>query len=124
MFRSMRTIFTLAAVVGLTAATATAQYKSPPTPAQPGVVQIQPNSAVQVSTTTTGSDDELSTARRIPRDEAMRLVKQKKAVYIDVRSKDSYDQGHIPGAISIPLTELQNRFRDLPPRRFLITYCA
>ena len=54
----------------------------------------------------------------------MKLVKEKKAVYIDVRSLDSYEQGHLPGAISIPLSELPNRFKDLPAKKFLITYCA
>jgi rhodanese-related sulfurtransferase len=54
----------------------------------------------------------------------MKMVKQKKAVYVDVRSKESYDQGHLPGAISIPLSELESRFKDLPRGKFLITYCA
>jgi len=126
MFRVMRTLFTIAAAIALTGATASAQYKTPPPPAtpQPGGVQVTPNNNIQISTATAGTDDELSKARRIQRDEAMRLVKQKKAVYIDVRSKESYDESHIPGAISIPLSELPNRFKDLPPRKFLITYCA
>ena len=56
--------------------------------------------------------------------EAMKLVKAKKAVYIDVRSKETYDESHIPGAINIPLSQLLTRLRDLPPKKFLITYCA
>ena len=125
MFRSMRTVFMITAAIILAAATARAQYKTPPPPtSQPGAVQVAPNSNLQISTATTGPAEELTKARRIPRDEAMRLVKQKKAVYIDVRSKDSYDQGHIPGAISIPLSDLPSRFKDLPPKKFLITYCA
>ena len=43
---------------------------------------------------------------------------------VDVRAAEDYAKGHIPGAISIPLSELPNRFKDLPPRKFLITYCA
>jgi Spy/CpxP family protein refolding chaperone len=126
MFRVMRTLLAIAAATALTAATANAQYKTPPPPpaAQPGAVQITPNNNIQISTPTAAPEDELTKARRIPRDEAMSLVKQKKAVYIDVRSKDQFDDGHIPGAINIPLTDLQNRFKDLPPRKFLITYCA
>jgi len=54
----------------------------------------------------------------------MKMVKQKKAVYVDVRSKESFDEGHLPGAISIPLSELPARFKDLPSGKFLITYCA
>jgi rhodanese-related sulfurtransferase len=82
-----------------------------------------PNSpAVQASTPT--ADDDLAKARRISREEAMKLVKAGKAVYIDVRSLESYDDGHLPGAKSIPLSQLQSRLKDLPVKKFLITYCA
>jgi rhodanese-related sulfurtransferase len=69
-------------------------------------------------------DEELVKARRISRDEAIKMVKARKAVYIDVRSKETYDESHIPGAINIPESQLLLRFKDLPPKKFLITYCA
>jgi rhodanese-related sulfurtransferase len=75
-------------------------------------------------TTGTNPDEELSKARRIPRDEAMKLVRQKKAVWVDVRGKEAFEESHIPGAINIPLGELPNHFTKLPPHKFLITYCA
>jgi hypothetical protein len=124
MFRAMKTGIIIAAF-GLIAVAANAQYKNPsPAPAKaPSAVQIAPNNNIQI-TTSTNPDDELSTAKRIPRNEAMKLVKEKKAVWVDVRSKDAYDQSHIPGAINIPLGELPNHLTKLPPRKFLITYCA
>jgi hypothetical protein len=111
--------------VALIAAAANAQYKAPqaPPPTQPGAVQVAPNNSLQISTST-NPDDELSKARRVSREEAIKLVKEKKAVWIDVRGKDAYDQSHIPDAIDIPLGELVNRFTELPPNKFLITYCA
>lgn len=66
----------------------------------------------------------LDQARRIPRDEAIKLVKAKKAVFVDVRSKESYAAGHIKGALGIPANELINRLKELPPKRMIITYCA
>ena len=122
MFKAMRNAFI---AVALVAAAANAQYKTPPSapPAQPGAVQVAPNNSLQISTST-NPDDELSTARRINREEAIRLVKAKKAAWIDVRGKDAYEQSHIPGAISIPLGELNDRLTSLPPGKFLITYCA
>ena len=66
----------------------------------------------------------LESARRISREEAIKLVKENKAVYVDVRGKDQYDQGHIKGAINIPLGDLLTRLKDLPPKEFIITYCA
>lgn len=68
--------------------------------------------------------DASASARRIKRDEAMRLVKADKAVYVDVRSKQSYDAGHIRGALSIPSSQLAQRVRELPPGKTIITYCA
>jgi rhodanese-related sulfurtransferase len=66
----------------------------------------------------------LSTARRITRLEAIKLASENKAVYIDVRSEQSFASGHIKGAINIPHSQLAARFRDIPPGRMIITYCA
>ena len=66
----------------------------------------------------------LESARRITREEAIKLVKAKKAVYVDVRSKDTYDQAHITGAINIPLGDVIHRVREFPTKKLLITYCA
>ena len=95
---------------------ASAQMKPTPSPGAPPPVQIsQPVLQPQAS---------LESARRIKREEAMKLVAQKKAVYVDVRSKDQYDQEHIKGAISIPLMELMTRLKEIPPGKMIITYCA
>lgn len=121
---------TMVAALALTAfaAAAQAQYKPTPQPAPPAAnpsgspVQIIP-SAGQPKLQPQ-PEQSLDAARRINREDAMKMVKQGKAVYIDVRPKDQYDISHIPGAISIPVGELQNRWRDLPVGKFLITYCA
>jgi rhodanese-related sulfurtransferase len=58
------------------------------------------------------------------REEAIKLVKAKKAVWVDVRSKISYDEGHIKGSINIPVSDIITRIREIPPGKFIITYCA
>ncbi len=76
-------------------------------------------------TPTLSAQQPLESARRIKRDEAMKLVKAGKAVYVDVRSKDSFDAGHIKGAISIPESEIIGpRLKNVPPSKMIITYCA
>jgi len=45
-------------------------------------------------------------------------------VVVDVRSKEEFDQGHIPGAVSIPYSEIEARYRELPRDKEIITYCA
>lgn len=68
--------------------------------------------------------DPSMSARRISREEAMKLVKADKAVFVDVRSKQSYDAGHIKGALSIPGSQLATRLKELPYGKMVITYCA
>jgi ArsR family transcriptional regulator len=55
--------------------------------------------------------------------ELRKLVRDGDVTVIDVRPREEYDAGHIPGAVSIPLTELQRRLRELPKRREVIAYC-
>src|SRR3989338_2930387 len=44
-------------------------------------------------------------------------------IVLDVRSKDGYRGGHIPGAVNIPLEELTERFKELPRTKQIVTYC-
>ena len=44
-------------------------------------------------------------------------------VLVDVRSRDSYDAGHIPGAISMPFPdEIRARYQELPLDKTIILY--
>jgi hypothetical protein len=45
-------------------------------------------------------------------------------VIVDVRSKEEFAEAHIPGAVSIPWEEIDNRYRELPRDKEIITYCA
>ncbi len=46
------------------------------------------------------------------------------AVFVDVRDKDAYQRGHIPGALSIPLSELENQLGELDKEQWIIAYCT
>lgn len=45
------------------------------------------------------------------------------AVLLDVRPRAEYVASHLPGAISIPLEELDRRLNELPRRRTIVAYC-
>lgn len=45
------------------------------------------------------------------------------AVLVDVRDPDEFEEGHIPGAINLPLNELRTRLGELPRDRELWLYC-
>jgi rhodanese-related sulfurtransferase len=62
--------------------------------------------------------------QRISQTDALRLYKEGKAVFIDVRSSGQYALGHIKGALSIPGSQLVRRFSEVPLQKTVITYCA
>lgn len=42
---------------------------------------------------------------------------------IDVRPAEEYQAGHIPGAVSIPLGELERSTREIPAGKDIVAYC-
>jgi 3-mercaptopyruvate sulfurtransferase SseA len=62
--------------------------------------------------------------QRVSLADAKAAFDAKKAVFLDVRDNSSYTAGHIPGALSIPLTDLPTRKGELDPKMWIITYCT
>lgn len=56
-------------------------------------------------------------------DLARRLKRGDEIVVIDVRPTEEYAAGHLPRAISVPLTELQRRIKELPRDKEIVAYC-
>lgn len=56
-------------------------------------------------------------------DELVSRVRDGDVTLIDVRPREEYVAGHIPGAISVPLADLKSRLRDLPASRDIVAYC-
>ncbi len=46
------------------------------------------------------------------------------AVFVDVRDEPYFDNGHIPGARSIPLSQFEQRLHELSPNDWIILYCT
>jgi rhodanese-related sulfurtransferase len=44
-------------------------------------------------------------------------------VLVDFRKASEFRAGHLPGAISVPLSELDRRYREIPATARLILYC-
>jgi rhodanese-related sulfurtransferase/DNA-binding HxlR family transcriptional regulator len=56
-------------------------------------------------------------------DELLRRVQGGGTVVLDVRPDAEYAGGHLPGAVHIPLEELEQRLAELPRDREIIAYC-
>jgi ArsR family transcriptional regulator len=50
-------------------------------------------------------------------------VRSGEVVLLDVRPADEYRAGHIPGAVSVPVDDLERRLVELPADREVIAYC-
>lgn len=55
--------------------------------------------------------------------ELVRRMRGGDIVLIDVRPPEEFAAGHIEGATSIPLDELDERIAELPPGRDVVAYC-
>lgn len=59
----------------------------------------------------------------IDREELRQRLAGGEAVLIDVRPSEEFAAGHIEGARSVPLAELERRLAELPPDREVVAYC-
>ena len=59
----------------------------------------------------------------IGRDELRERLMRGDAILIDVRPEAEYQAGHIDGARSIPIAELDRRLAELPVDREIVAYC-
>ena len=50
-------------------------------------------------------------------------VRSGAVLVLDVRPAQEYRSAHIPGALSVPLAELEQRLARLPRRRQIVAYC-
>ncbi len=50
-------------------------------------------------------------------------VRRGEVTVLDVRPAEEHRAGHIPGALSVPLTELKARLGELPRNRAVVAYC-
>lgn len=50
-------------------------------------------------------------------------IEDNEVLVLDVRPNEEYQEGHIPGAISIPTGELEERMKDLPKDKQIVAYC-
>lgn len=51
------------------------------------------------------------------------LVDRQDLIFLDVRPQDEYNTGHIPNALSIPIIDLENKLKDIPKDKLIVTYC-
>jgi len=59
----------------------------------------------------------------VSRKELLERLRCGTATVLDVRPEDEFRQGHVPGALNIPLSQLEQRLAELPVDREVVAYC-
>jgi rhodanese-related sulfurtransferase len=59
----------------------------------------------------------------VSRERLMELSRAGAVTVLDVRPSDEFELGHVPGAVNIPLRELETRLAELDPSQEIIAYC-
>jgi rhodanese-related sulfurtransferase/DNA-binding HxlR family transcriptional regulator len=72
-----------------------------------------------ISTYLTVKDD----LEPIPREELLARARDELITVIDVRPPQEYAAGHVPGAINIPLADLEKHLNDFDPAQEIVAYC-
>ena len=58
----------------------------------------------------------------LPRQELLYRVRDS-VVVLDVSPPEEYAAGHVPGAVNVPLSELEHYLKGLNPRQEIVAYC-
>lgn len=59
----------------------------------------------------------------VDREQLLANVRDGAVTVLDVRPPEEYRAGHLPGAISVPLKDLERRLSELPHDREIVAYC-
>lgn len=59
----------------------------------------------------------------IPRVELLQRVRDGMVTILDVRPNEEYAAGHVPGALNVPLKELEQQLEKLPRDQEVVAYC-
>jgi rhodanese-related sulfurtransferase len=56
--------------------------------------------------------------------DAKRLIDAGTVYLLDVRTPEEFQQGHLKGAVLIPIDQLKMRLGEIPRNRKIVVYCA
>ena len=59
---------------------------------------------------------------------AKKLYDSQEFIFVDARSRDDYDEGHIKGAVSLPVGQFDEKIEafmeQYPPEKAIVAYCS
>ena len=87
-----------------------------------GLAMVYVNSSFNKAKTPTPASE--SDVQRVTPVDAKAAFDNGAAVFVDVRDGGSFEKSHIPGALHIPLSALNDYLGELDKSSWIITYCT
>lgn len=88
-----------------------------------GLRQLAGSRLLEIEQVTREFLTERAAMEAIDRDALVSRVRAGEVTVLDVRPPEEYEAGHIPGALSVPVGEIEHRLADLPRDREVVAYC-
>jgi rhodanese-related sulfurtransferase/biotin operon repressor len=85
--------------------------------------QVAERNLAQVDRILRGYFRERDSMKPVSRGELLDLTREGLVTVLDLRPPDEYAVGHLPGAVNIPLSELEERLAELDPAQEIVAYC-
>lgn len=77
----------------------------------------------EVARVVSGYFNQRDSLEPISREELVERCKGGLVIVLDVRPTEEYEFGHIPGAVNVPLKDIEKYIGDLPAGQEIIAYC-
>jgi len=85
--------------------------------------RVAESSLAEVDRIVRGYFDERDGMEAVSREDLLARARAGAVTVLDVRPADEFAAGHLPGAINVPLRELEGRLAELDPAQEIIAYC-
>ncbi len=85
--------------------------------------RIAERNVAEVQKVLNGYFRERDSLEPVSHDELIKRMRSGSVTLLDVRPEDEFAAGRLPGAINIPLRELEKRLEEFSPRQEIVAYC-
>ena len=87
------------------------------------IQRVAENNLAEVDRIVRGYFDQRDSLEPITREELSDRLREGVVTLLDVRPADEFALGHVPGALNVPLAELDARLATLDPEKDIVAYC-
>ncbi|MGE5375472.1 MAG: rhodanese-like domain-containing protein [Bacteroidota bacterium] len=124
--KRIKLLSALAALTFLIVSCTAATPAAPAMPTQPPPLPTVPVTVEPTSTLASGAPQTEADVPRVSVEDAAAAIQKGEAIVVDVRSAQAYQASHIPGALSIPLFDIESNPAgvNLEKDKWIITYCT